>query len=176
VLAYAKENQMPVTSTITRPRPAPAADEARARRSAPDEPRGRRTSADEPRARRGFDRAPARRAAYAALAAALLGAALFVAFERDAGWWQFLAFGAMPDVALFLGIGAGLAEGRLHPRAVPLYNALHRFAGPLALAALTVVAPLPAGYLTGALAWGVHIAVDRAAGYGLRTPDGFQRS
>jgi len=35
---------------------------------------------------------------------------------------------------------------------------------------------LPVGFLVGAAAWGVHIAVDRVAGYGLRTPDGFQRA
>jgi hypothetical protein len=95
--------------------------------------------------------------------------------DRGTGWWQFFAFGALPDIALFAGIGTGLAQGQLHPRAVPLYNALHRFAGPIALGALAVVF-LPAGYLVGAFAWGVHIAVDRVAGYGLRTPDGFQRS
>mgnify|MGYP006198445953 CR=1 FL=1 len=49
------------------------------------------------------------------------------------GLWQFFVFGAMPDIALLLGIGSGLAKGQLHPRAVPLYNALHRFAGPAVL-------------------------------------------
>ena len=81
----------------------------------------------------------------------------------------------MPDVALFVGIAPGLAKGQLHSRAVPLYNALHRFTGPLALA-IAAAAFLPLGYLVGALAWGLHIAVDRVAGYGLRTPDGFQRT
>lgn len=116
-----------------------------------------------------------RRAAHGALAAALLAAAVYLLVDQGAGWWQFFAFGAMPDLALFLGIGAGLAKGQLHPRAVPAYNALHRFAGPPALGVVVVAASLPAGYLVGALAWALHIAVDRAAGYGLRTPDGFQR-
>jgi Domain of unknown function (DUF4260) len=115
------------------------------------------------------------RPAYAALAAGLLGAAVYVLLDRGTGWWQFFAFGAMPDVALFVGAGAGLAKGQLHPRAVPLYNALHRFAGPIAFGAVAV-AFLPAGYVVGALAWGLHIAIDRVAGYGLRTPDGFQRA
>ena len=114
------------------------------------------------------------RPAYAALAAALLAAALYALIAEGTGWWQLFAFGAAPDIALFVGIAPGLAKGQLHPRAVPVYNALHRFAGPLAFA-LLAAAFLPAGYLVGALAWGVHIAVDRAAGYGLRTPDGFQR-
>jgi uncharacterized membrane protein len=114
------------------------------------------------------------RPAYAALAAALLAAALYVPITEGTGWWQFFAFGAAPDLALLAGAGASLAQGQLHPRAVPLYNALHRFAGPVVLA--VAAAFLPTGYLVGALAWGLHIAVDRVAGYGLRTPDGFQRS
>ena len=63
----------------------------------------------------------------------------------------------------------GLTKGQLHPRAVPLYNALHRFIGPVILAFVP-------GFLVGALAWGLHIAVDRAVGYGLRDRDGFQRA
>ena len=120
------------------------------------------------------DHRVARRSAYGALAGVLLAAAMYVIVDRDTGWWQFFAFGAMPDIALFVGIGTGLAKGRLHPRAVPLYNALHRFPGPIAFGILAA-AFLPAGYLVGALAWGLHIAIDRVAGYGLRTPDGFQR-
>lgn len=86
-----------------------------------------------------------------------------------------MAFGLGPDVALLFGAGRGLERGQLHPRAVPLYNALHRFWGPLALAVLAVAAGLPAAWLVGALAWAAHVAVDRAVGYGLRTRDGFQR-
>ena len=92
------------------------------------------------------------------------------------GLWQFFAFGAMPDIALFLGIARGLAPGQLHPRAVPLYNSLHHPAGPIALAGVVLAASLPVGYLVGALAWALHIGIDRIAGYGLRTPDGFQRT
>lgn len=123
-----------------------------------------------------LDAAAPRRGAFAALALALLAAALLELLRHDTGWWQFFAFGAMPDVALFLGFAPGLEKGRLHPRAVPLYNALHRFAGPAALGALAIAAGLPTGYLVGALAWALHIAVDRVCGYGLRTSDGYQRS
>jgi uncharacterized protein DUF4260 len=91
------------------------------------------------------------------------------------GLWQFFVFGAMPDIALFMGIGSGLAKGQLHPRAVPLYNALHHPAGPIAFAAVAA-AFMPVGYLVGAGAWMLHIGIDRVAGYGLRTPDGFQRA
>jgi Domain of unknown function (DUF4260) len=58
--------------------------------------------------------------------------------------------------------------GQLHPRAVPLYNALHRFPGPILLAFVP-------GFLLAAVAWGLHIAIDRTVGYGLRSRDGFQR-
>jgi hypothetical protein len=91
------------------------------------------------------------------------------------GLWQFLVFGAMPDIALFVGIGSGLAKGQLHPRAVPLYNALHHPAGPIAFA-IVAAAFMPVGYLVGAGAWALHLVIDRFAGYGLRTPDGFQRA
>jgi Domain of unknown function (DUF4260) len=115
------------------------------------------------------------RGAYAGIAALLLAAAIFEATRHDAAW-QLAVFGLGPDVALLLGAGRGLEHGRLHPRAVPLYNLLHRFAAPIALAALATVGIVSVGYLAGALAWGAHIALDRALGYGLRDEHGFQRS
>ena len=114
-----------------------------------------------------------RRAGYGVLTALFLAAAAYELATDGAGWWQFFVFGAGPDLALFLGIGKGLEKGQLHPRAVPVYNALHRYWGPAALALLSIV--LPAGYLVGALAWATHISLDRCVGYRLRTPDGFQR-
>ena len=124
---------------------------------------------------------PTKRIAYAALAAALLTASIIV-MTRDGALWQFFAFGAAPDLALFASAGFALwantrkgispsgraFPGQLHPRAVPLYNALHRFIGPILLAFVP-------GFLLGALAWGLHIAIDRTVGYGLRSRDGFQR-
>jgi Domain of unknown function (DUF4260) len=115
-----------------------------------------------------------KRVAYGALTALFLAAAGYLLATDGAGWWQFFAFGATPDLALFLGIGRSLETGQLHPRAVPVYNALHRYWGPAALALLSLV--LPEGYLVGALAWATHISLDRCVGYRLRTPDGFQRS
>ena len=117
-----------------------------------------------------------RRQAYGLLAALLLAAAVAVAVAAGAGWWQLAAFGLGPDLALLLGIAPGLAKGQLHPRAVPAYNLVHRFWGPLALAALVAAGVLSTGYLVGALAWAFHVALDRAVGYGLRTSDGFQRA
>ncbi len=90
------------------------------------------------------------------------------------GPWT-LAFWLVPDLALLAGISREHNDaGRLAPRAVPLYNALHAFAGPIALVALGA-ATGPALLAIG-LVWLSHVLVDRAAGYGLRAPDGSQRA
>jgi hypothetical protein len=116
--------------------------------------------------------------AYGGLAV-LLGAALAALLLRDGtGGVQALCFGLGPDLPLLAGGPPGGAKGQLRPRAVPLYNAVHHLAGPLLLgaaAALGLLGPDRA-WLAGALAWGAHIALDRALGFGPRTPDGFQRA
>jgi hypothetical protein len=117
-----------------------------------------------------------RRAGFAVLAAALVALIVLVYARETVGWWPLVAFALGPDLPLFLGAGRGLEKGQLHPRAVPLYNLVHRFWLPLALGLVAVAASLPAAWLVGALAWGTHVAVDRAVGYGLRTSDGFQRA
>ena len=48
-------------------------------------------------------------------------------------------------------------------RAPYLYNALHRFWGRRAAAAALRCGP-PLGYVAGAIAWGLHVAFDRAIG------------
>jgi hypothetical protein len=118
---------------------------------------------------------PARRLAYATLATLLLAATIVETVKHGTGYWQLAAFGFGPDVALFYGVGGDLVKGQLHPRAVGLYNLLHRFWGPVALLAVAAVGLLPLGFFIGALAWAFHISLDRAVGYGLRTRDGFQR-
>jgi hypothetical protein len=111
----------------------------------------------------------------AGLAAAVLVATLAtLLIVTDGGGWYALTFALMPDLALLAGIAPNLAKGQLHPRAVPLYNALHHPAGPI-LFALASLAGLGTPWLAAALAWGTHIAVDRAVGYGPRTREGFQR-
>lgn len=117
----------------------------------------------------------AARAAYGLLAAALLTAVVLEAVMHGTGYWQIAAFAIGPDLALLFGAGKGLERGQLHRRAVPAYNLLHRFWGPLALAALAAFAVLPVGFFIGALTWALHVAFDRALGYGLRTRDGHQR-
>jgi hypothetical protein len=121
-------------------------------------------------------RAPIARVLYAALATVLVLAIVLVLRHDSAGWWLLPALALTPDVALLLGVGRGLAKGQLHPRAVGLYNALHRLWGPLLLAALALFSLIPAMFAIGALVWAFHIAFDRALGYGLRTRDGFQRA
>ena len=120
-------------------------------------------------------RTPAGRVAYAALAALLLTATAAEAITHSTGYWQIAAFGIAPDLTLFLGAGAGLAKGQLHPRAVGAYNLMHRLWVPLLVLAAAASGLIGIGFLVGALAWTFHIALDRAVGYGLRTPDGFQR-
>lgn len=110
------------------------------------------------------------------LAAAGLLAGTILQVQDHGGGWLALGFALMPDLGLIAGIEGGLQKGQLAPRAVPIYNALHRFVGPVALALLVVAGALPMIWLSAALGWGLHIAIDRAVGYGLRGADGFQRS
>ena len=119
---------------------------------------------------------PARRFAYALAAAALLTAVVLETRSQGTGLWQAFAFGFGPDLALFLGIGAGLERGQLHPRAVSTYNLVHLYYLPVALAIAAAVGLVPLGFLVGALAWAFHISLDRTVGYRLRARDGRQRA
>jgi hypothetical protein len=120
-------------------------------------------------------RAVPTRLLYAGLTATLIALVAAELAHRGGGYWWFAAFIMAPDLALFLGFGKGLEKGRLHPRAIPLYNLLHRFWGPVALGALAIATLIPSGFAIAALAWALHIALDRSIGYGLRTRDGFQQ-
>jgi hypothetical protein len=120
-------------------------------------------------------RPAARRVAYLALTSLLVLAIVLEVVRHRTGYWQLAAFGIGPDLALLFGAGAGLARGQLHPRAVPFYNALHRFWAPAVLLALAATGVVGTAYLIGALVWCLHIGFDRTVGYGLRTRDGFQR-
>jgi len=116
--------------------------------------------------------------------------AVFVGFEvvkhgfvngsiADAALYVGVAFGFFiaPDLTFVIGIGDDVPKGHLSRRAVPFYNAMHRMRVPLALAGVVGIgmAPLTTGPLAifiGSLSWMAHIALDRAAGYGLRNADG----
>ena len=115
------------------------------------------------------------RVVYGVLAVVLLASILTLLIGSDAAWWPAVAFALGPDLAVLYGIAPGLARGQLHPRAVPLHNALHRFWGPLGLIIVTVAVGLPRAWLAAALAWAFHVAFDRAIGLRLRSRDGFQR-
>lgn len=113
--------------------------------------------------------------AWGGVALALLATTAFEVHSHGGGWLA-LGFAVMPDLGLLAGAARGLEKGQMAPRAVPLYNALHRFIGPVALALLVVTGVLSPFWLAAALGWALHISIDRAVGYGLRGPDGFQRS
>lgn len=88
------------------------------------------------------------------------------------GPWA-LALWLLPDLGLLAGgRSAFTGDGRLNPRAVRGYNALHALPGPVALVALGLAG---AGTLALGLVWVSHVTLDRAMGYGLRAPDGSQR-
>jgi hypothetical protein len=109
-------------------------------------------------------------------AAVALLAGTVVQEQNHGGGWLALGFALMPDLGLLAAISGGLEKGQLAPRAVPIYNTLHRLAGPAVLAALALTGILPQVWLSAALGWALHIAIDRAVGYGLRDANGFQRS
>jgi hypothetical protein len=89
-----------------------------------------------------------------------------------------ITFVIAPDLTFLVGLGrAGQMErGQLPPAAVPWYNAAHRVWVPTLLLVAYAVSPLSwAPLFAAGLGWLAHIAIDRAAGFGLRSAAGFQR-
>lgn len=98
-------------------------------------------------------------------------------------WWGLpaafvaIAFLLAPDLSL---IGAFAEKGRLKTNYVRLYNSLHNMTMPVVLLGLGVLLFFLTGGFNGGLwqlaiaglAWFVHIAADRALGFGLRATDG----
>jgi amino acid transporter len=118
----------------------------------------------------------------APLTGGLLALAAAIAVAVVGSGWSVAALVAMllaPDVPLLFGMGHGIERGRLAPRAVPYYNAVHRLVGPVFLVSVAVVMAVvstPQWTLVAAsLAWLAHVMVDRGVGYGLRGKDGWQR-
>ena len=116
-----------------------------------------------------------KRLAYLVLGFLAAGFAVAAVVTQHSSWWQLAVFAVAPDLALIAGAGTGLARGQIHPRAVPFYNAVHRFWAPGVLIAAALALQSP-GWLAGGLAWTAHIAFDRSLGFGLRSPEGFQRA
>ncbi len=117
----------------------------------------------------------AKRAGYAALGFAAAALAIWIVVTRHATWWPLVGFAIAPDITLLGGAAPGLQRGQLHPRAVPFYNAVHRFWAPVVMIVAALVLQADAWVAAG-LAWCAHIALDRSLGFGLRSAEGFQRS
>ena len=81
-------------------------------------------------------------------------------------WWLFALLILAPDLSM-LGYLAGPRVGAF------AYNALHILIVPLLLALAGHVLANPMATAI-ALTWVIHIAVDRALGYGLKLSSGFQ--
>ena len=99
---------------------------------------------------------------------ALFGAATAAYVALGAPLWLFLLLALAPDLSM-LGYLAGPRVGSR------LYNLFHTTVAPITLGAL--------GLLTGAalpvwiaLVWAAHVGADRAVGYGLKYPTGFERT
>ncbi|MEV5986213.1 DUF4260 family protein [Streptomyces sp. NPDC052051] len=119
------------------------------------------------------------RVAWGLLSAFLL---IWVVFEavKYGGWAIVAAIAGViaPDLSFFAGGKGPHQHGQLPRRAVPFYNLLHRISVALAVMLTCLIPGASAASVplfTFGLAWTQHITSDRALGFGLRTPDGWQR-
>ncbi len=93
-------------------------------------------------------------------------ASLALYVHLEGGWLLFVLLLLVPD----LGMLGYLANARV---GAATYNAVHTYAGP----ALTGIVGLWLGSALTvqlALIWTAHIGLDRALGFGLKSPDGFK--
>jgi hypothetical protein len=114
-----------------------------------------------------------------------VGLFAFAVFESIKYGWVaggvVVAFAILPDLSL---IGGFVERGRLRPARARAYNVLHTPWIPVALMVASIALPLPSLgwglrgglelFLAG-LGWLLHIATDRAFGFGLRAADGSVR-
>ena len=112
---------------------------------------------------------------YAALGFVATSLAIAEVVTQHATWWPLVVFAMAPDLSFLVSMSTGLARGQLAPRAVPIYNAVHRYWVPVVLVVITFLVHSPEWVAAG-LAWIAHISFDRSLGFGLRTPDGFQKT
>lgn len=111
-----------------------------------------------------MDRLPRRLLHLEGLAVAAASLALY--FDAGHGWLLLVVVILAPDLSL-LGYLGGPRLGAL------AYDAVHTYAGPVALGAVGVLG----GYdlaVQLALVWLAHIGLDRLLGYGLKYPTGFK--
>ncbi|NRQ36729.1 DUF4260 family protein [Nonomuraea sp. NN258] len=113
------------------------------------------------------------RTAWAALAIFLLAFVVLEVVNHGApALISAILFVIVPDLTLFIGASEG-GNGRLSPRAVPFYNFMHRPWIPLAILVGYSFGPIDwVPLFVMGLAWLLHVAADRAFGYGLRNRDG----
>ena len=97
---------------------------------------------------------------------AVLAAMLFAYQSLGGNWWLFALFILVPDLAM-LGFLAGNKAGSM------IYNLAHAYFMPLLLAGLAIVTS-HAWLLPFAAILAAHIGADRALGYGLKYPNGFE--
>ena len=86
----------------------------------------------------------------------------------DASWVLFATLILAPDLGM-LGYLASPKAGAL------AYNAVHSYLAPAALVAVATLAGWTWGVPV-ALVWAAHIGIDRALGYGLKSPESFQQT
>jgi len=98
------------------------------------------------------------------LAVLLFSILLYAQFGR--GWLFFVLLLLVPDVSM-LGYAAGAHTGAL------AYNLVHSYVAPLLLAGAALLLDQGTALML-ALIWSAHIGMDRALGYGLKLPSGFQ--
>lgn len=100
--------------------------------------------------------------------AVLLGLAILLYARLERSWWLFVLLVLAPDVGM-LGYVRGTRVGAV------AYNLFHTYLLPAVLAAIGVLA---GNHLLIALSliWFAHIGLDRALGYGLKFPEGFEHT
>ena len=93
-------------------------------------------------------------------------AAVAVYFHLGYPWWLLVVLALAPDLSM-IGYLAGPVAGSL------AYDIAHTYAVPVALGVVGLLAGADVPVQV-ALIWITHIGVDRAIGYGLKYPSGFQ--
>jgi hypothetical protein len=95
-------------------------------------------------------------------------AATWLYFDAGYEWWLLLALALAPDLSM-VGYVAGPRVGAL------AYDLAHTYVLPVLLG-LTAVLAESDTLAKLALIWLAHIGVDRAIGYGLKYPGGFEET
>ena len=96
----------------------------------------------------------------------MLSIALFS--QTELGWLPFFLLLLIPDLSMLAYIGG--------PRAgAAVYNLAHTYAAPALVGGIAHFSDRPL-LVSVALIWSAHIGLDRALGYGLKLPTGFQHT